>query len=613
MKCPECGKWNRASFPVCQYCGTPLNHGEEAPAWRTTLKDDGPAKSYIRVDEDGYAESTPDARDQLAKEIAELKLRKAAGSIRQRRMRSENQQRDAASSNMTMQTEARSNTFWDLADDPTTTVQPARPARNAAPSQTQQGTGRTHTVQGTSADPFSTSRSYDPMWSAEEMSASWQLPKLPVDKHLTAKLPSRRRGFRNLLTFLLIIVAIGVVGMGAYLGIQMYNTQQAQLRAKNAAIVTASIKDDLAAHTIRIPGEEGAQIYIRELHTSYIVTGGYATVVVADHIWYDGIETIDRETLEVTLTPFLKTASGKQQPLDPINYTVTIPLSPITLITPSSNRHEVATQLFTIEFEVRPGSIVTINDKNLSDTVSSDSGLVSYNATVQPNGDNKFVITCRSQYCRENKLELILYREPQEIALDLAANTALSTSDSSLEIVATTVPGAYVEVLSPHSDLNISKVDTTGEFSFYAMFDRIGHNTITITSSMPGRKTSVVNYEVYYVPTAFEYTPKAWPTHDAEYNELLGNIQMRADRQQIYVIKNASPAYFVSNRPQMAVFYAGENNTRPILLENFSNTVWDTEHKYDIYADVYGSFDSMPWMCARYTYTQKDPNATKEE
>ena len=37
-------------------------------------------------------------------------------------------------------------------------------------------------------------------------------------------------------------------------------------------------------------GEDGQQIYIRELHTSYIVTGGFATVEVADHIWYEEIK-----------------------------------------------------------------------------------------------------------------------------------------------------------------------------------------------------------------------------------------------------------------------------------------------------------------------------------
>ncbi|MFR5855750.1 MAG: zinc ribbon domain-containing protein [Lachnospiraceae bacterium] len=24
MKCPECGKWNRAGLPHCAYCGTEL-------------------------------------------------------------------------------------------------------------------------------------------------------------------------------------------------------------------------------------------------------------------------------------------------------------------------------------------------------------------------------------------------------------------------------------------------------------------------------------------------------------------------------------------------------------------------------------------------------------
>ena len=45
----------------------------------STLKDDK-VNQYIRVDESGETETTEDSRDQLAKEMAELKQRKAAGS-----------------------------------------------------------------------------------------------------------------------------------------------------------------------------------------------------------------------------------------------------------------------------------------------------------------------------------------------------------------------------------------------------------------------------------------------------------------------------------------------------------------------------------------------------
>ena len=600
MKCPECGKWNRSTFPVCQFCGTRLEHTQEEPSWRSTLKDDQRGKEYIRVDEDGQAETTPDHRDVLAREMAELKVRKAAGNEFQRQMRQESADRGAAPSGMTVQTDNRQSAFWTFSDDPSTTLHETNRHRRQA-NVNMVGTGRTHRV-GNTEEFGGTSRSYDPMWNEAEMSATWQLPQLPQDKHLTTRLPSRKRWLRHFIRALVIMLAIGVLSLGAYLGVQLYQSHQAAVKEQNSAIVSASMRNDLAAHTIMIPGEDGQQIYIRELHTSYIVSGGYATIIVEDHVWYDSFENLTDETMTVTLTPFLKTASGQQKPLDVITYDISIPLSPITLNSPSSDFVEVSTAMYTISLTVRPGSTVIINDENFSDIVNSETGTFSYNATVQPIGDNVITIRVRSQYCRENVMKVTLYRARQEIPLDLSADTPMSTSDNSPLIVCSTIPGAHVEVLTPYSDLNITNVDSTGEFSFYAMFDHIGYNTITITAEMEGKQTSVVNHEVYYVPNRPTYTVKAWPTSEAEYNELLANIQMRADRQQVYVIQGEF-AYIVSEKPQMAVFYCDqEGQTRPVLLENYSTTTWKPGTYYRIYADVYGSYNGMPWLAARYTY-----------
>ena len=87
MKCPECGQWNRASMPHCRKCGAPLNiDGASKLQWKDTLKDSGPSTAYLRADEFGQVDSTPDARDQLAGEMQELKKRKHEGAERQRRL-----------------------------------------------------------------------------------------------------------------------------------------------------------------------------------------------------------------------------------------------------------------------------------------------------------------------------------------------------------------------------------------------------------------------------------------------------------------------------------------------------------------------------------------------
>ena len=58
---------------------------------------------------------------------------------------------------------------------------------------------------------------------------------------------------------------------------------------ERTAVVIPTIRDDMAAHTVTIPGEDGQRITIRELRTSAIVTGGVATFDILDHVWYDNL------------------------------------------------------------------------------------------------------------------------------------------------------------------------------------------------------------------------------------------------------------------------------------------------------------------------------------
>lgn len=481
MKCPNCSKWNRASLPVCQGCGTPLEPDQQAePSWRGTLRDGNKPKAYIRMDMDGNPQTDPDSRDVLAREMNELKVRKAAGREYQRQLRTEAADRGSAPSSATVRSRVDHERFWQVADDPRTTLH---------------GTSETKAQPGQPMDPAAGAGSekdinFNPLWSEEEFSATFALPPLQPTGKFTARIPSRRRGLHRFAGFLTVLLIIGLVALAGYFGFRYYQLSSAANREKTAATVEATMKNEQAAHTIYIPGEDGQQIYIRELHSSYFVTGGFATIEVEDHVWYDDYEDYLDETMEVTLTPFLKTASGQQKPLPTISYEISIPLSPMELLSPDAPREEVSASMYTMKFQVRPGSKVTINGKDYSDTVDSEDGTLSYNATVQPIGDNVFTVVVRSQYCRENTMQVVLFRQTQEVPLDLAADTYTSTSSQRMLVSCTTTPGADVQVLSPHTDLDITNIDSSGAFTFYAVFDHIGYNTISITASVPGKKTS---------------------------------------------------------------------------------------------------------------------------
>ncbi|NLX83546.1 MAG: hypothetical protein GXZ04_07010 [Clostridiales bacterium] len=373
-------------------------------------------------------------------------------------------------------------------------------------------------------------------------------------------------------------------------------------------IISASILDDLAAHTISIPAPEGAQIYIKELRKYFIVTGGYATFQVPDYFWYELMENLTQESMDVALTPFIRTSSGEQKQMESVRYTIEIPLSPITLINPDVTHLEVSTPVYNVRFQVMQNSRVMINNEDYSSFVNTQNGLISYNAAVQPIGNNLITISVRSQFYRENTVELNIYREVQDIPLDLASTLDDRSSDPDMTIRATTRAGASITILSPHKELDTSQLGSTGQFSFKAVFSKIGTNTIEIRADFPDKKPTTVKYDVYYLPVPDIYTKKAWQLDAAwGYPDLLANMNTRIANTQIYTFTGPIKE-IISNRPQLALFDVtdGSGSELLVLCENQTRTHWKLGERYWIFGDAYGMYGSIPRLIARYTYPAKE-------
>lgn len=629
MKCPKCGKWNQANLPHCVYCGEELP-AEDAygvngvPAWQLELNDKARDKSYIRVDESGEVESTVDPRDALAGEMADLKSRKLIGEEKQRELRQEAARRGMAPSGRTVRTTSNRSTFFSAYDNPEDALRPVAPelveegevspdARQVFPEKYHAsrsedevyGYGnmrRIVNIQRPSEeenvyDGYRDTSAYLPAYAnQDEYENSMRM------RHMGPSRKPRRHAAR---TFLRAVSIIGCLALAGWLivAVVLPALQGENERERPKPTVTSTIRDDLAAHTITIPGEDGQRITIRELRTSAIVTGGVATFEIQDHVWYDTYQDYLQDTMTVTLTPYVISDSGRQEPMEAIHYEIEVPLSPIEMSTPDALYKEVSTAMYNISFYVRTGSTVSINGEDYSDLVDSEDGKVSYNATVQPIGENRFSIVVRSQYCRENTITVTLYREKQEIPLDLASDTATTSTaaNGAVTIRGTTLPGAVVKVLSPHTDLDITDMETDGSFSFKPLFDKIGNNTIIITADYPGKATTRVEHVIYYVPNIDIYSRKAWDI-TTQYTDLMDNLDIRKNNSQIYVCKGTVTS-IDTTKPQRAYMNVGTEE-RPLMIyvENSSKTTWEEGTHYELYADAYGMYDSMPWLICRYTY-----------
>ena len=635
MKCPNCGKWNQASLPHCIYCGQELPNDaygpQGVPAWQLELGDRDRKNTYVRVDETGEQETTNDPRDTLASEMADLKSRKIMGEQKQRMLREEAARRGMAPSGRSVRTTSNRGTFFSAYDDPDTALRPVAPelveegevapdARRVVPvkyrttyssSQPEDevyGYGNTRRIVNiqhpdeseTVYDGYHDTSAYLPSFAnQDEYENSMRLKNAALSRK------PRRHSGRRILRFLVLLGMLGVAGWLAVAFVIPMLTADQNVDERTAVVIP-TIRDDMAAHTVTIPGEDGQRITIRELRTSAIVTGGIATFDILDHVWYDNYEDYLQDTMTVTLTPYVITDSGKQQALEPIHYEIDIPLSPIELSTPDSPYQVVSTALYNIVFYVREGSTVTINGEDYSDLVNTEGGKVSYNATVQPIGENNFEIRVRSQYCRENTLTVTLYREKQEIPLDLASDIASTNDDGFMTVRGTTLPGAVVKVLSPYSDLDITNTAVDGSFSFVAKFDKIGVNTIIITADYPGKATTRVEHNVTYVPNVDIYSRKAWSMKDM-YTNYMDNLSTRVANQQIYICQKAIVTSIETTKPQRAFVNVGtEESPMLVYVENGSRTTWEVGKCYDLYGDAYGMYDSKPWLIVRYTY-EKEP------
>ena len=635
MKCPNCGKWNQASLPHCIYCGQELPNDaygpQGVPAWQLELEDRDRKNSYVRIDESGQEETTSDPRDTLASEMADLKSRKITGEQKQRMLREEAARRGMAPSGRSVRTTSNRGTFFSAYDDPETTLRPVAPelveesevapdARRVvpvkyrttySPSQPEDevyGYGNTRRIVNiqhpdeseTVYDGYHDTSAYLPSFAnQDEFENSMRL------KNAAHSRKPRRHSGRRILRFVVLLGMLGVAGWLAVAFVVPMLTADRDVDERTAVVIP-TIRDDMAAHTVTIPGEDGQRITIRELRTSAIVTGGIATFDILDHVWYDNYEDYLQDTMTVTLTPYVITDSGKQQALEPIHYEIDIPLSPIELSTPDSPYQVVSTALYNIVFYVREGSTVTINGEDYSDLVNTEGGKVSYNATVQPIGENNFEIRVRSQYCRENTLTVTLYREKQEIPLDLASDIGSTNDDGFMTVRGTTLPGAVVKVLSPYTDLDITNTAVDGSFSFVAKFDKIGENTIVITADYPGKSTTRVEHIVTYVPNVDIYSRKAWSMKDM-YTNYMDNLSTRVANQQIYICQKAIVTSIETTKPQRAFVNVGtEESPMLVYVENGSRTTWEVGKCYDLYGDAYGMYDSKPWLIVRYTY-EKEP------
>ncbi len=671
MKCPKCGAWNTAYLPKCRSCGTPLeSNTQKQLSWEEAMHKKKPSLTVMQFDEDDASPALPEQkpddafdpedldRAQLTDELEQLKARREEGSRRLEQMKTQadRMRRSLREAQVVRPVpEASDTASFDADSVVIRRRQQTRQAQYTAELYDDETGAETAFYDDTDdesnvgyfgdsgdrpltyVDDNTAPIYYDgytpdsgdrgALTDAEYMPRRIQTRAAREDALETFNAGRRKknRAAKIILRIAIALVCCAVVGVGGVLAARHFVLSQGmQVREDNettVVVVPTTLMDGMPAHRITIFGKENATVYLREMQSSYVIADGKVEVTVPDYMWYDTESStyatpVETDTMDVSITPFIRySQEGDQYQLDPIEFTIDVPLSPIYLLNPSTIRADVGVSIFEVRINVQPGSTVIIDGTNVS-TLIRETGNVSKNVQVLPVGDNTISISVKSKYCRENKMEVTLHRAAQEIPLELDATVLVEWNYEPItnekydaaspeeqakmqrpSIGGTTLPGASITVDFPHENLELDMA--TGDFSFTPLFSKLGNNDVVIRASYEGKADSVISHTVYYMPNADIYTRRAWDL-DAQYTDLINYINIR--KGTIYM-GIGTIERIISTAPQMAIMNIGsESFEKLVMIENSSKTTWVVGEKYRIYGDAYGLYDTMPRLTVRYTY-----------
>ena len=415
----------------------------------------------------------------------------------------------------------------------------------------------------------------------------------------------RRSALHKILLILCWIACFAVLAVGIYklvFWIDAYRIERLYTRgAYTPTLGEMQLEDGRNAHTVVFYGKDGDRIYLPELDRSLAICGGIARLEIADSDWF-GSEVSEYDYADVHFAPILIEEDGTETQLPVIDYTVNVPESPLTVISPAKDGMSVVTSTYPLELQVVPGSSVYVNGEDLSDRVDRSGVLDDTRLSVQPIGDNSYTIIVRTPSHKETRRDITIYRAAFDINIELDENVSTTSSDAQMTVSGTTEPGAMISVDTDYIAESLQVDMTTGRFSFIAKFGQFGNNVVRFRATMEGRADAVISFTVNYKPTLGDYAAGAWKM---DYDQL--RLYFEQWHGKVFrCVGTIVDSFTGEDGYQYLVMNVGSDSEKKlVVLQNYSTiSSFNTGTTYDLYADVTGRYmynaEYYPMLAARY-------------
>ena len=398
------------------------------------------------------------------------------------------------------------------------------------------------------------------------------------------------------------IVCLAIVGVGAYklvFWIDSYKITRLYTRgAYTPTLTQLTLSDGRSAHALVFYGKDGDMIYVPELNRSLTICGGIARLEIADSEWFNE-EVSEYDYADISFTPILVSQNGRETQLPVVTYTIDVPESPLTVLSPAKDNQRVVTSSYPLSLEVVPGSSLFINGEDLTDRVDR-SGELSANVSVRPIGENTYTVIVRTPHHKETRRDITIFRQQYDIEIELDKEVSTTSTEATMAVSGTCEPGAMISVDTAYMEESLEIDMTTGRFAFIAKLTHLGDNIVRFRATMDGREDAVISFSVNYKPTLAQYSSKAWKM---DYEQLRKYYENWIER--IFLCKGPIVDKFTEEDIEYLVMNVSTTSeVQYVILQNYTSTSPGTGARYAAYADVVGrrfyKDQYYPMLAARY-------------